>query len=183
MPFFIIKIIVIFLFCSQVYAKNEDKSNKKGTGSKKTYINSEIIDVKRVERKIEFIENVVIQNPDERISANRVILYYNENTNNAVNVDFDGRIKEIIAIGNVRFHNKEIDSKSDFGHYNPYTNILTLEKNVEVKRYGSYAYGEKFDYNLKTKIGNFVGEKKTEQEKKENRVIIIIDSKKNKEIK
>jgi len=73
--------------------------------------------------------------------------------------------------------NDEFVASSDLAFFYPNKNIFILEKNVIVNNGSSILTGDKFIYDIKTKKGNFVGQKIAKNSKKNNvdeRVTIVI---------
>lgn len=203
MSFFIRNLLLLILVIipfSTVYAKNISKKNKKYST---VVIKSDIIDIKKKDQNIEFIDNVIIEKDDSSLLANKMILFYEENKTNTKNeedlpeygeqkisTDQDNQInndtssnkkysliKKIEAYDKVKLFSDSYSASSDYGFFDPKNNSFILEKNVIVNNGSSTASGEKFIFDLKTKKGNLIGSKDTSNDviKKDKRVIIIID--------
>ena len=141
-----------------------------------TRIRSDIIDIKQKSQKIDFIGNVVVERDDASLLANKMEVFYNDK--NAVKNN--SNIKEIKAFGDVKMFNDEFVASSDLANFYPDKNIFVLEKNVIVNNGTSILTGDKFIYDLKTKKGDFAGQKIANNSEKNNkkngddRVTIII---------
>ena len=141
-----------------------------------TRIRSDIIDIKQKSQKIDFIGNVVVERDDASLLANKMEVYYSDK--NAVKNN--SNVKEIKAFGDVKMFNDEFVASSDLANFYPDKNIFILEKNVIVNNGTSILTGDKFIYDLKTKKGDFAGQKTANNSEKNNkktgddRVTIII---------
>lgn len=161
-----------------------------------TKIKSDIIEIRKNSKQIEFIHHVIIDKGEDSILADKMILYYEDNSKkDSAKLDStkgdakspdQSSIKEIEAFGNVKIFSDDLIATADKGNYNPRKDLMVLENNVVVNRGLSVAQGDKFIYNLVSKQGNFVGQfassskkgnAKTDPDKTDNRVILIIDSK------
>lgn len=161
-------------------ASRQAISNRKTT---QTTIRSDIIDIKQKSKKIDFIKNVIVENQDTSLLANKMtVYYYNKNDQNFKSSN-SSSIKEIKAFGDVKMFNDEFTASSDFAIFEPNKNIIILEKNVIVNKGTSIMNGESFEYNLQTKKGQIFGEKKSRKNidkiiknspEADNRVTIII---------
>lgn len=93
------------------------------------------------------------------------------------NGDKKGEIKKIEAFNNVKIFSQDFIASGEYGYYDPVGSFFVLERKVIVNNGTSIGKGDKFIYNIKTKKGNFVGQKgetslgKTKEDK---RVTIII---------
>ena len=203
MSFFIRNLLLILLIIipsSTIYAKSISKKNKKYST---VVIKSDIIDIKKKDQNIEFIDNVIIEKDDSSLLANKMILFYEKNKannknsaneedliesneqtqdNQANNQTFSSQnkasiIKKIEAYDKVKLFSDNYSASSDYGFFDPKNNSFILEKNVIVNNGSSTASGEKFIFNLKTKKGNLIGSKDTSNDviKKDKRVIVVID--------
>jgi lipopolysaccharide export system protein LptA len=76
--------------------------------------------------------------------------------------------------------NDEFVASSDLANFYPDKNIFILEKNVIVNNGTSILNGDKFIYDLKTKKGNFIGQRtnnvidKNNAKSVDDRVTVII---------
>lgn len=170
---FVISILIICLLVNIEANAQKKQSRAKNI---QTRIRSDIIDIKQKSQKIDFIGNVVVERDDTSLLANKMEVFYN-NKNDLKN---SSNIKEIRAFNDVKMFNDEFVASSDEAFFYPDKNIFILEKNVIVNNGSSILTGEKFIYDLKTKKGNFVGNKIAENSKKINknngddRVTVII---------
>ena len=161
-----------------LFVQFDAHAQKKTQKAKNTHtrIRSDIIDIKQKSQKIDFIGNVVVERDDASLLANKMEVFYNDK--NAVKNN--SNIKEIKAFGDVKMFNDEFVASSDLANFFPDKNIFTLEKNVIVNNGTSILTGDKFVYDVKTKKGNFVGKKisnnsdKKSEKNAEDRVTIII---------
>jgi lipopolysaccharide transport protein LptA len=161
-----------------LFVQFDASAQKKTQKAKNTHtrIRSDIIDIKQKSQKIDFIGNVVVERDDASLLANKMEVFYNDK--NAVKNN--SNIKEIKAFGDVKMFNDEFVASSDLANFYPDKNIFILEKNVIVNNGTSILTGDKFIYDLKTKKGNFAGEKIANNSKNNNkkngddRVTIII---------
>lgn len=191
MSFFIRNLLLILLIIipsSTIYAKSISKKNKKYST---VVIKSDIIDIKKKDQNIEFIDNVIIEKDDSSLLANKMILFYEKNKANnknsaneedliesneqKISVDQYNQannqtsssqnkasiIKKIEAYDKVKLFSDNYSASSDYGFFDPKNNSFILEKNVIVNNGSSTASGEKFIFNLKTKKGNLIGSKDT----------------------
>lgn len=179
-------LILIIIPFSTVYAKNISKKNKKYST---VVIKSDIIDIKKKDQNIEFINNVIIEKDDSSLLANKMILFYEEdkannknnineedlpeydkqkvstNQDNEINNDTSSDkdkasvIKKIEAFDKVKLFSDNYNASSDYGFFDPKNNSFILEKNVIVNNGNSTASGEKFIFNLKTKKGSLLSSK------------------------
>ena len=154
---------------------NAQKNQRKAKNTQ-TRIRSDIIDIKQKSQKIDFIGNVVVEREDVSLLSNKMeVFYVDKSVKNS-----DSNIKEIKAFGDVKMFNDEFVASSDLANFFPDKNIFTLEKNVIVNNGTSILTGDKFVYDVKTKKGNFVGKKisnnsdKKSEKNAEDRVTIII---------
>lgn len=154
---------------------NAQKNQRKAKNTQ-TRIRSDIIDIKQKSQKIDFIGNVVVERDDISLLSNKMeVFYVDKSVKNS-----DSNIKEIKAFGDVKMFNDEFVASSDLANFFPDKNIFTLEKNVIVNNGTSILTGDKFIYDVKTKKGNFVGQKISNNSEKNNvktvddRVTIII---------
>ena len=154
---------------------NAQKKTQKAKNTQ-TRIRSDIIDIKQKSQKIDFIGNVVVERDDASLLANKMEVYYSDK--NAVKNN--SNVKEIKAFGDVKMFNDEFVASSDLANFYPDKNIFILEKNVIVNNGTSILTGDKFIYDLKTKKGDFAGQKTANNSEKNNkktgddRVTIII---------
>jgi len=154
---------------------NAQKNQRKAKNTQ-TRIRSDIIDIKQKSQKIDFIGNVVVERDDVSLLSNKMeVFYVDKSVKNS-----DSNIKEIKAFGDVKMFNDEFVASSDLANFFPDKNIFTLEKNVIVNNGTSILTGDKFIYDVKTKKGNFIGQKISNNSEKNNvktgddRVTIII---------
>ncbi len=158
---------------------NAQKNQRKAKNTQ-TRIRSDIIDIKQKSQKIDFIGNVVVERDDVSLLSNKMEVFYIDKASNEVIKNNNSNIKEIKAFGDVKMFNDEFVASSDLANFFPDKNIFTLEKNVIVNNGTSILTGDKFSYDLKTKKGNFIGEKISNNSEKNNykngddRVTIII---------
>ena len=145
-----------------------------------TRIRSDIIDIKQKSQKIDFIGNVVVERDDTSLLSNKMEVFYIDKKNDKIETKNNSNIKEIKAFGDVKMFNDEFVASSDLANFFPDKNIFTLEKNVIVNNGTSILTGDKFIYDVKTKKGNFIGQKISNNSEKNNnkngddRVTIII---------
>jgi len=164
---------MIFLFVH--FDANAQKKTQKLKNTH-TRIRSDIIDIKQKSQKIDFIGNVVVERDDASLLANKMEVFYNDKNTEKNN----SNIKEIRAFDDVKMFNDEFVASSDLANFYPDKNIFILEKNVIVNNGTSILTGDKFSYDLKTKKGNFIGEKIPNNSQKNNnkngddRVTVII---------
>lgn len=152
-------------------AKNSDNEFKNNLPTK---IRSKIIDIKRNEQEIKFIDDVIVENGDSSMLANEMIVIYEEKKQ-GTNKDSD--IKRIDAIGKVKIFSEEFVATSKTGYYIPKNEQFVLEDDVIVNNGTSIASGAKFIYNLLTKKGRFIGPNNQSSIKQGNfddRVSVII---------
>ena len=174
---FFISILIICLFV------NLDASAQKNPRKVKNYqtrIRSDIIDIKQKSQKIDFIGNVVVEREDTSLLANKMEVFYLDKVSNKNASKNNSNIKEIKAFGNVKMFNDEFVASSDLANFYPDKNIFILEKNVIVNNGTSILNGDKFIYDLKTKKGNFIGQRtnniidKNNAKSVDDRVTVII---------
>jgi lipopolysaccharide transport protein LptA len=116
-------------------------------------IKSDIIDIKRKSQVINFYNNVVVEKDDSSLIADHMKLIYLEKENSSDDVE----IKKIEAFNNVKIFTSEYVASGNYGYYLPKKNLFILEEDVIVNNGTSIASGEKFIYDIKIKLGNFVG--------------------------
>jgi lipopolysaccharide transport protein LptA len=168
---------MIFLFVQ--FEANAQKKIQKVKNTQ-TRIRSDIIDIKQKSQKIDFIGNVVVERDDVSLLSNKMEVFYIDKASNEDIKNTNSNIKEIKAFGNVKMFNDEFVASSDLANFYPDKNIFILEKNVIVNNGTSILTGDKFSYDLKTKKGNFIGEKIPNNSQKNNnkngddRVTVII---------
>jgi lipopolysaccharide transport protein LptA len=129
---------------------------------------------------VTFINNVVVEKEDSSLLAQKMVVIYEENSQKK------SEIKKIEAFNDVKIFSQDFIANSQYGYYDPKKSIFVLEKKVIVNNGTSIASGEKFIYDIKTKKGNFVGQRQEESIKKRVTVIIgndIKEQKKSKKIK
>jgi lipopolysaccharide transport protein LptA len=162
---------------------NLDASAQKNPRKVKNYqtrIRSDIIDIKQKSQKIDFIGNVVVEREDTSLLANKMEVFYLDKVSNKNASKNNSNIKEIKAFGNVKMFNDEFVASSDLANFYPDKNIFILEKNVIVNNGTSILNGDKFIYDLKTKKGNFIGQRtnnvidKNNAKSVDDRVTVII---------
>ena len=162
---------------------NPDASAQKNPRKVKNYqtrIRSDIIDIKQKSQKIDFIGNVVVEREDTSLLANKMEVFYLDKVSNKNASKNNSNIKEIKAFGNVKMFNDEFVASSDLANFYPDKNIFILEKNVIVNNGTSILNGDKFIYDLKTKKGNFIGQRtnniidKNNAKSVDDRVTVII---------
>jgi lipopolysaccharide transport protein LptA len=120
-------------------------------------IESETLEVFTVEKKAEFLGNVVLTQDEATISSERLTLYFQKNT-----------IKNAIFLNNVRVKTKDQIAYGDKGEYSQTDDTIKLTGNVSLNKGGSKICGDMFTYNLGTKDGkilaikdrNVVGDRK-----------------------
>jgi lipopolysaccharide transport protein LptA len=174
---FFISILIIFLFVN--IDANAQKNSRKAKNMQ-TRIRSDIIDIKQKSQKIDFIGNVVVERDDVSLLSNKMEVFYIDKASNEVIKNNNSNIKEIKAFGNVKMFNDEFVASSDLANFYPDKNIFILEKNVIVNNGTSILTGDKFIYDVKTKKGNFIGQKISNNSEKNNnkngddRVTVII---------
>lgn len=138
-------------------------------------ITSNLIDIKKKSKTIDFVDNVVIKNGPDIMTAQKVILFYKKSSNSNKN-----EIDIINAYHDVKIFASDFVATAELGYYNPNKSLFTLEKDVIVNNGNSIGVGDKFIYNLTTKQGEFLTKNSTSNAKKDNRVSITIDNKKEK---
>lgn len=160
-------IIIIFIFLN--FDNNTAFSNIQNN-NEPTKIKAEIINVIRNSGEIQFVNNAIIENSDTSILADKIIVFYNENTKNS-----KASLKEAKATGNVKVFNEEFVATGDNGFYKPQDESFIITDNVIFNDGTSIANGEKFIYNLATKKGLLIGDKNELDGIKNNRIMIIIN--------
>jgi lipopolysaccharide transport protein LptA len=153
LPFFL---LLLFLVINITQAKAALVSNLAKTDTP-TRIRSDIIDIKRKSQVIDFIGNVVVEKDNSSMLAQKMTIFYKENSVSDNEKKAATAIKRIDATENVKIFTEEYVASGESGYYDPGANIFVLQKNVIVNNGTSIASGEKFVYNLVTKKGKFVG--------------------------
>ena len=148
---------------------NAQKNQRKAKNTP-TRIRSDIIDIKQKSKKIEFVGNVVVERDDASLLSNKMEVFYIDKVSDKSEIKNNSNIKEIKAFGNVKMFNDEFVASSDLANFYPNKNIFILEKNVIVNNGTSILTGDKFIYDLKTKKGNFVGQKNRDNLKKDDKI-------------
>lgn len=111
-----------------------------------------LVKYEKLLNRIEAKGNVKLQRPDSILSANRVILYLQNEKNM--------QIKEIEAFDNVRIETRDGVASGDYGLYLPQLNEVELEGNVSIEKDGNMVYGDKAVSNLETTISKMFSNKK-----------------------
>ncbi len=137
--------------------QTKEEDSLKGGGP--TRIRSDIIDIKRKSQTIDFLRNVVVEKEDSSLVADKMTVFYQEKSSSPDNHEKKSSITRIDAKGNVKIFSKEFVASGEYGQYDPKQDIFILEKNVIVNNGTSIASGQKFIYDLTTKVGHFVGTK------------------------
>lgn len=133
-----------------------------------TKIKSKTIHVKRKSGKIELFDDVIIENDDTSILANKAIVMYVENISKI-------SLKDVTVSGNVKIFNEEFVATGDNGTYDPKDESFTINENVIFNDGTSIAKGNKFIYNLRSKRGFLVADPKKINKLENKRVILIIN--------
>jgi lipopolysaccharide transport protein LptA len=172
--------ISILIICLLVNLDASAQKNPRKVKNYQTRIRSDIIDIKQKSQKIDFIGNVVVEREDTSLLANKMEVFYLDKVSNKNASKNNSNIKEIKAFGNVKMFNDEFVASSDLANFYPDKNIFILEKNVIVNNGTSILNGDKFIYDLKTKKGNFIGQRtnnvidKNNAKSVDDRVTVII---------
>lgn len=153
-------------------------ANSKQLRPSQTRIRSDIIDIKQKSQKIDFIKNVVIEKDDSSMLADKMTIFYDskedKNTSSKKN-----SIKKIEANTNVKIFSQDFVASGDSGYYDPKNNKFILQENVLVNNGTSIASGKEFVYDIKTKKGQFIGDKdlikNKEKSLKDGRIMVIIN--------
>ena len=164
--------VILFLFASnKSWAENTAKNQKP------IIIRSDFITIKQKSQQVKFLQNVVVEQDDSSLLANEMVVDYLENNNKKREINL------ITANKNVKLFNQNITATSDFGIYDPKKKLITLKNNVLVNDGKSIVAGNKFIYDLNTKIGKFSNQNSLPKNKKkslkqdeplDNRVTVII---------
>lgn len=159
--------MIICLFVK--FDANAQKTQRKAKNIQ-TRIRSDIIDIKQKSKKIDFVGNVVVERDDTSLLSNKMEVFYIDKVSDKSEIKNNSNIKEIKAFGNVKMFNDEFVASSDLANFYPNKNIFILEKNVIVNNGTSILTGDKFIYDLKTKKGDFVGQKNRDNLKKDDKL-------------
>lgn len=127
--------------------------NKKETIQIKT---EDGLTINRSDRTITGKKNVSIKQGENTLTADTVVLYYNETKEN--------RIQKIIATGHVVIQNAKNKIMGDTGTYNPLTEDMFMKGNVRLYQGSSYVKADKATLNMKT------GESKLENQQTKGRI-------------
>ena len=187
--FFFIEFIVLCFFLTPNSWANIDKNNheikafnnnfKKNLTTKKQYssttVRCEKIVVNRKKQLIEFYDNVVVEQDQSSLLADKMVVIYNENQSPQSQQN-SNQIKRIDAFNHVKIFSDETTATGESGYYDPIENFFVLQKNVIVNNGTSIANGEKFIYNLNTKKGFLYGKDIEYKNNKtnDNRAVVII---------
>ena len=172
LDFFKISVIIFLsINCHNLSAKSFAQNSK----NYDVTITSNLIDIKKKSQTINFIDNVVIKNGPDIMTAQKVVLFYKKSKNSNKN-----EIDIINAYNDVKIFAADFVATAELGYYNPKQSLFTLEKDVIVNNGNSIGVGDKFIYNLTTKQGEFITKTSKINNKKDNRVSITIDNKKEK---
>lgn len=164
--FFFIDFIVLCFFLTPNCWANTNKNNyeikafnnnfQKNPTTKKKYsptsVRCEKIVVNRKKQLIEFYDNVVVEQDQSSLLADKMIVIYDENKSSPSQQN-TSKIKRIDAFNHVKIFSDETTATGESGYYDPIANYFVLQKNVIVNNGTSIANGEKFIYNLNTKKG------------------------------
>lgn len=139
-------------------------------------IKSEIIKINKKKQTINFIDKVTVEKAGDSMLADKMrVEYYEQQLDKSNNGD-SSKVKEIVAMGNVKIFSREFVASGNYGYYNPRKNIFKLEGDVIVNNGTSIASGKNFIYDLENKKGIFLGQKQVKSIKNsDNRVTIILD--------
>ena len=111
-------------------------------------------------QKIEAEGNVILNQETERLYADKVIVWF-EDENNL-------KLKKVEGFGNVKVELEEATAYGDYGLYIPQDNDVFLEGNVSIHKDGNVIYGDKVTTNVETKISKMIS---TNKEKRVSGVI------------
>jgi len=173
-----------------VFDGKKKAQNKQGIIT--SVINSKIIELHRLQSRIDFIGNVIVEREDTSFLADKMIVYYNQEKSDKILVKErnhgkkggESSIKKIDALNNVKIFQEDFVATGDIGSYDPKAGIFTVEQNVTFNSGTSVANGDKFIYDVNTKKGyltgkkNYISKEKSDEEikqLKDGRVIVIID--------
>ena len=166
--------LFVILFLS---ASNKSWAENTAKNQKPIIIRSDFITIKQKSQQVKFLQNVVVEQDDSSLLANEMVVDYLENNNKKREINL------ITANKNVKLFNQNITATSDFGIYDPKKKLITLKNNVLVNDGKSIVAGNKFIYDLNTKIGKFSNQNSLPKNKKkslkqdeplDNRVTVII---------
>ncbi len=166
--------LFVILFLS---ASNKSWAENTAKNQKPIVIRSDFITIKQKSQQVKFLQNVVVEQDDSSLLANEMVVDYLENNNKKREINL------ITANKNVKLFNQNITATSDFGIYDPKKKLITLKNNVLVNDGKSIVAGNKFIYDLNTKIGKFSNQNSLPKNKKkslkqdeplDNRVTVII---------
>lgn len=141
-------ITTLFLLNSSSFALESDYS-------KPVVVESDKQTAELDKDKITFIDNVVITQGTIKITANKVEIFRGKN----------GQIKDLKASGTpatyvqVMESGKHVKAQGLYISYDPVRQIITLEKNAEIKQENSSLKGEKIIYNVATEKMEALGGK------------------------
>jgi lipopolysaccharide transport protein LptA len=165
-------ILALLLQCQNSFAARSPAIKKASNNFVVTKIKSNIINIERSSELIYFYGNVIAERQDLSILADKMIVYYGEDSANQTKKKdsiFNSKtIKKIEAKDNVKIFNEEFVATGKQGVYNPTQNNFILEDDVILNKGSSIAKGQKFVYNFATKKSYLSG-------KQGDKVIIIID--------
>jgi lipopolysaccharide export system protein LptA len=175
-----------------VFEGKKKATNKQGITT--SVITSKTIEMHRLQNKIDFIDNVVVEREDTSFLADKMVVYYKQNKSDKTlfqertkgKKGGESKIKKIDALNNVKIFQEDFVATGDIGSYDPIAGIFIVEKNVIFNTGTSTANGDKFIYDINTKKGYLIGRKDyitkqkngksdEEQQPKDHRVTVIID--------
>lgn len=161
--------VLLFTFChleNNSYAKNVNKI---------TIDSNEMVFYKNNNKAI-FTGNVIIIQEKQKLTANKITAYFSSQKKNSKN-NKNKSVERIEAEGNVVLKTLEENISADFALYDINSKIVTLTKNVVIRKGQNSSNGDKFVYNLETGISKlFSNEQDNNGKKNRVRAIIIPES-------
>lgn len=107
------------------------------------------IKVDQLLRTITAFQNVIVTQKNQKLTADKMILYYREN------VPAGGsKIEKIVALGNVVASNTTQKITGNEGIYNPDTSLITMTGDVALTQGKNVAHGDKVSLNLLTGVNS-----------------------------